>query len=778
MTMIFVNPSMPPLKHVYNEESSSLWLLDWEVATVPDLGADPQTSSSNKIDSSPPTNLHENRKRAYDRLVSAGYGLAILSSYERYSSDLFDILLHDDGAKLSDAMSVIAIKSGALAAEALPSAALKALRLLQNDPALFYLWLDLMMSSAPTVPESMLPILLNTEKLLTKLNIHQLRAWIFAGIRFGGTDPEARLIFFTFADLNAQLWLDKESGATPFFEIKRELGFYINALWGVDTQLIEHPINLTDDLANRTSFSRDTLYFPPTFPAYFAQDSASIYYASAAHIGAHLRFSLDKFPVRQLKPLQVAIISLIEDARAESMAMNIFPGLRQLWGPFHNAVADDVTTAPKLFARLAHALFDDNYKDDNSWVMRGRDMVLAQRKSWTQENSRHIGGILANELGQMRVQFNAKSFIVEPAYRDDNRGLWEFASNEQSPSMESSSLDSLHINQIEDNLYVGPMECDEAEDDELNQPPVKILQLGEPISVATYPEYDYLTDSERPNWTTIIEHVPNLGSITIIDDTLEKYKDVVSDIEKLIGNAKIGHARKINKKYEGHDLDIDACIESEISRRVGQSPDGRVYSILERRNRNLAVMVLLDISESTNDRLENSNVRVIDVESQAAALLAKALTGLGDPFAISAFCSNKREDVRYYRIKDFDSGYDNHSKMYLAGLSGGFSTRLGAALRHSALDLKTQHTQRRLILVLSDGQPSDIDVKDDKYLVEDTRYAIHGLAKEGINVFCVALNAPRENNLNRIFGVKNFFHIDDVRTLPSKLPSLYIRLTS
>ena len=79
MTMIFVNPSMPRLKHVYNEESSSLWLLDWEVATVPDLGADPQTSSSNKIDSSPPTNLHENRKRAYDRLVSAGYGLAILS---------------------------------------------------------------------------------------------------------------------------------------------------------------------------------------------------------------------------------------------------------------------------------------------------------------------------------------------------------------------------------------------------------------------------------------------------------------------------------------------------------------------------------------------------------------------------------------------------------------------------------------------------------------------------------------------------------------------------
>ena len=129
-------------------------------------------------------------------------------------------------------------------------------------------------------------------------------------------------------------------------------------------------------------------------------------------------------------------------------------------------------------------------------------------------------------------------------------------------------------------------------------------------------------------------------------------------------------------------------------------------------------------------------------------------------------------------IKNFDTPYEDRSQSYLAGLTGGFSTRLGAAIRHAAEDLKTQLTHRRLILVLSDGEPSDIDVSDKNYLVEDARHAIHSLAQHGIDVFCVGLDSGGENYLTRIFGQRNFVLINKLESLPERLPMLYFRLTT
>ena len=154
------------------------------------------------------------------------------------------------------------------------------------------------------------------------------------------------------------------------------------------------------------------------------------------------------------------------------------------------------------------------------------------------------------------------------------------------------------------------------------------------------------------------------------------------------------------------------------------------------------------------------------------------MAGLDDPFAIAAFCSNQREEVHYYRIKNFDTPYEERSQSFLAGLSGGYSTRLGAAIRHAAEDLKTQLTHRRLILVLSDGEPSDIDISDKNYLVEDARHAVHKLSQHGIDVFCVGLDSGGENYLTRIFGQRNFVQINKLESLPERLPMLYFRLTA
>ena len=153
------------------------------------------------------------------------------------------------------------------------------------------------------------------------------------------------------------------------------------------------------------------------------------------------------------------------------------------------------------------------------------------------------------------------------------------------------------------------------------------------------------------------------------------------------------------------------------------------------------------------------------------------MSGSGDPFAIHAFCSNGRNDVRYFRVKDFDMPFAERAKSRLAALRSGYSTRIGAAIRHAGADLKKQITHRRLLLIVTDGEPSDVDVRERGYLVEDARRAVQELAHQGVDVFCVGLDSGGDSYLTRIFGRRNVVQIDRVTALPERLLMLYFRLT-
>ncbi|WP_087001343.1 nitric oxide reductase activation protein NorD [Rhizobium sullae] len=197
---------------------------------------------------------------------------------------------------------------------------------------------------------------------------------------------------------------------------------------------------------------------------------------------------------------------------------------------------------------------------------------------------------------------------------------------------------------------------------------------------------------------------------------------------------------------------MDACIEASISHRIGEMPDFRVYGRSERRSRDFSVLVLLDVSQSTADRIHGKDDTVLDLERFSTALLAKTISAAGDPFAIAAFCSDTREDVRYFRIKDFDETYNTFARSRLAGIRSCLSTRSGAAIRHAGADLAKRQSHRRLLLVVTDGEPSDVDVDDNRYLVEDARAAVHSLNRKGIDTFCVALDSDGRSCADRIFG--------------------------
>ena len=167
---------------------------------------------------------------------------------------------------------------------------------------------------------------------------------------------------------------------------------------------------------------------PDVYRGIQGDDAYTLYKAAAAHAQAHLVFGGPRFPVGTLKLLQIALVSLVEDARVELLAMRQLPGLRKLWSPYHVAVPAVFAPAPTLLARLARALFDPAYRDDDSFVAKGRAMFEARLPRLTDPAiSREVGMLLGNDLGQMRVQFNARIYVVEPVYRDDGLGLWDFS---------------------------------------------------------------------------------------------------------------------------------------------------------------------------------------------------------------------------------------------------------------------------------------------------------------------------------------------------------------
>jgi nitric oxide reductase activation protein len=211
--------------------------------------------------------------------------------------------------------------------------------------------------------------------------------------------------------------------------------------------------------------------------------------------------------------------------------------------------------------------------------------------------------------------------------------------------------------------------------------------------------------------------------------------------------------------------------------RTGAIPDPRINMRNLRKVRDLAVLVLLDLSESANDKVHGAEYSVLDLSREATVLLAEAMDGVGDPFAIHGFASDGRHDVQYFRFKDFGTAYDDHAKARLSGMTAQLSTRMGSAIRHAGTFLSRQPQSKKLLIVVTDGEPADVDVRDPQYLRLDAKKAVEELGRSGIMTYCMSLDTHADEYVARIFGAKNYLVVDHVERLPERLPMLYMGLT-
>ncbi|MBL8250044.1 MAG: VWA domain-containing protein [Candidatus Competibacter sp.] len=229
---------------------------------------------------------------------------------------------------------------------------------------------------------------------------------------------------------------------------------------------------------------------------------------------------------------------------------------------------------------------------------------------------------------------------------------------------------------------------------------------------------------------------------------------------------------------DGEELDLDACVRRAADRAGGCDGHERgLYRQLARQERGLACLLLADLSLSTDAWINNKG-RVIELIRDSLFLFAEALAATGDRFALYGFSSRKRQHVRIQRLKSFEERYDAAVRGRINAIKPGYYTRMGAAARHASRLLARQSASHRLLLLLTDGKPNDLDQYEGRYGVEDTRMALLEARRAGLHPFCVTIDQEANEYLPYLFGKDGFILIRHPEDLPRQLLLLYSRLTA
>ena len=238
----------------------------------------------------------------------------------------------------------------------------------------------------------------------------------------------------------------------------------------------------------------------------------------------------------------------------------------------------------------------------------------------------------------------------------------------------------------------------------------------------------------------------------------------------------------LNKQWQrqqpqGTEIDWDAYLSAVTAWRCGQPEStAGLYKEMRRRQRDLSCLLLADLSLSTESAVDNDHA-VIDVVRDGLFLMSEALAASNDRFAIAGFSSRNRKHIRYYPIKGFNEPLSNEIRGRIEAIKPGYYTRMGAAIRYATRSLEKEQSSHRLLLILSDGKPNDIDRYEGRYGIEDTRYAIQEARRKGIIPFCVTIDNRANEYLPYLFGHQNYVVVHNARQLPARLPQLYARLT-
>lgn len=590
--------------------------------------------------------------------------------------------------------------------------------------------------------------------LLAQLSLVGIKNWVDYGVRYYDDYPERQIDYFSLQSADSRAVLQRERHGTLLVDNERKLDMYLRGLWQDQDVLIPYSSAFDELRQPIPYYDKLGIRLPDVYNDAHGITGIDRYRAVLAHIAGHRRWTTAIF-ADNFSPFQRMAAEFLEDSRVEYLAMREYPGLRRIFMALHPVPAEDACDPEKesgvrhRLAMLSRAILDPAHSYRNPHVIEFAQRFRAMMQQSDMSTS-EMADLAVSFVTKTRRQSDqlAKTHFKDTVvdYRDDNRQMWKF---------------------IEEG------DEEEAFDEGRKIEPGEELKGLPPRH---YHEWDYNTHNYRPDWASVYEALHPSGDAADIDKLLTKHAALAKRLKKMLDLLKPQNKVRIRYQEDGSELDLDVALRSLIDYKSGAMPDPRINMSHRNDGRNIAVMILLDLSESLNEKAAGCDQTVLELSQEAVSLLAWAIEKLGDPFAIAGFHSNTRHDVRFLHIKGYSEQWGDEVKGRLAAMKASYSTRMGAAMRHASHYLERQPADKKLMLILTDGEPADIDSKDGRILIEDARQAVKELDQQGIYAYCINLDPKADEYVADIFG-KQYTIVDRVESLPERLPQLFISLT-
>ncbi|MBU1236023.1 MAG: VWA domain-containing protein [Gammaproteobacteria bacterium] len=602
-----------------------------------------------------------------------------------------------------------------------------------------------------TIPSPGLPeFFAQAPRLLERVSLQGLRNWADYGIKNHGNHPERQAEYFKLASPDSRAVLQRERHGTLFHDVERKLDLYLRALWGEHEMLVPYSTAFDEIRQPVPYYDKLGMRVPDVYDDVNGIAGIDRYRAVLAHMVGHRRWSTPQV-ADNWSPFQRMAVEFFEDARIDTLLMREYPGLRRIFLALHPKPAEDACDTETTsclrhrLAMLSRAFLDSRHGYRDAVLNEFVDGFHARIDEGTTAMAELALAYVARTRRQSDQFAKVHFDDTVISYRDDNRQLWKFIEegDEEEAFDEPRQLKS---------------------DEQQGLPP------------RHYPEWDYQSQSYRPDWVSLYEALHPAGNAAKIDRLLARHDALAKRLKRLLDLLKPQDKQRIRYQEDGAELDLDIALRSLIDFRSGTTPDPRINMSHKTSGRDIAVLLLLDLSESLNEKMPSGEQTILELSQEAVSLLAWAVDRLGDPFAIAGFHSDTRHQVRYQHIKGFSEGWNDDVKARLAAMEAGWSTRMGAALRHAGHYLGARAADKKLLLILTDGRPSDVDTPDERALSEDARQAVRELDRKGIFSYCISLDPRADEYVSDIFG-RQYSVIDNIQRLPEKLPGLFMALT-
>jgi nitric oxide reductase activation protein len=327
-----------------------------------------------------------------------------------------------------------------------------------------------------------------------------------------------------------------------------------------------------------------------------------------------------------------------------------------------------------------------------------------------------------------------------------------------------------------------------------------------------YDEWDFRANDYKPRWCRVVQRTLEEGEDNFFDKTLQSNSALVTQTRKQFELLRPELFRKIRKLFDGEDFDLDMLVEYAVDRRARTTPNEKIYWRRNKIERDVAVAFLLDMSASTDEEinrrdrkndddefdddprkyitwwakkrareLQNPPMRIIDLEKESTVLLMEALETIGDTYGIYGFSGYGRDNVEYYVIKDLGEPFNDRVKKRIDKIVPIRSTRMGPAIRHTLSKLDQHDAKVKILFLVSDGRPQDHgygrDRTEKEYAIHDTKMALNEAKRKGIVPFALTVDRAGHDYLKTMCEDIGYEVVADIESLPSRLPTLYRKLT-